>query len=94
MSATTDVKQYSTGEEIANSITHGLGIFLSIAGLVVLTTFASRFGDVWHIVSCSVFGATLILLYTASPRYHSLRYPRAKTVLRILDKSSVFLLLA
>jgi len=94
MSATTDVKRYSTGEEIANSITHGLGILLSIAGLVVLTTFASRFGNTWHIVSCSVFGATLILLYTASTLYHSIRYPRAKTVLRIVDHSAVFLLIA
>lgn len=86
--------RYSIREEIANSITHGVGIIFSIAGLGVLTAFASMFGDVWHIVSCSVFGATLILMYTASTLYHSIQLPRAKTVLRILDHSTIFLLIA
>ena len=54
--------QYSFGEELANSITHGVGIVLSIAGLSVLTSFASVFGSAWHIVSCSIYGATQILL--------------------------------
>jgi hemolysin III len=94
MSATIDAKRYSTGEEIANGITHGLGAVLSIAGLAVLATLASRFGDVWHIVSCSIFGTTLVLLYTASTLYHSIRFSRAKTVLRIVDHSAVFLLIA
>lgn len=88
------VPKYSIGEEIANSITHGVGILFSIAALGVLTAFASVFGDVWHIVSCSIFGATLILMYTASTLYHSIPIPRAKTILRILDHSAIFLLIA
>lgn len=94
MSMSITAPRYSIGEEIANSITHGVGIIFSIAGLGVLTAFASMFGNVWHIVSCSVFGATLILMYTASTLYHSIQIPRAKTVLRILDHSTIFLLIA
>lgn len=86
--------RYSAGEEIANSLTHGFGIVLSIAGLAVLTAFASAFGTVWHIVSCSIYGATQIMLYTASTLYHSIPLPRAKAVLRLLDHSAIFLLIA
>lgn len=86
--------RYSAGEEIANSLTHGFGIVLSIAGLAVLTAFASAFGTVWHVVSCSIYGATQIMLYTASTLYHSIPLPRAKAVLRLLDHSAIFLLIA
>jgi hemolysin III len=85
---------YSAGEEIANSVTHGIGIVLSVAGLAVLTAFASVFGTAWHIVSCSIYGATQILLYTASTLYHSIPLPRAKAVLRVLDHAAIFLLIA
>jgi hemolysin III len=85
---------YSVGEEIANSVTHGVGIVLSVAGLAVLTAFASVFGSAWHIVSCSIYGATQILLYTASTLYHSIPLPRAKAVLRVLDHAAIFLLIA
>lgn len=88
------ISRYSTGEEIANSITHGVGIVLSIAGLAVMTAFASLFGSAWHIVSCSIFGATQILLYTASTLYHSIPMPRAKAVLRHLDHSAIFIFIA
>jgi hemolysin III len=94
MSENITVPQYSPGEELANSITHGVGAFLSTGGLGVMTAFASRFGNVWHIVSCIIFGATLILMYTASTLYHSIRIPRAKMVLRIIDHSAIFLLIA
>ncbi len=86
--------RYSLGEEIANSITHGVGIVLAIAGLAVLTAFASVFGSAWHIVSCSVYGATQIVLYTASTLYHSIPQPRAKAVLRRFDHAAIFLLIA
>jgi hemolysin III len=88
------VPRYSVGEEIANSITHGLGVVLSIAGLATLASFASVFGTVMHIVSCSIYGASLILMYTASTLYHSIPLPRAKAVLRRLDHSAIFLLIA
>jgi len=86
--------RYSLGEEIANSVTHGVGVFLSIAGLVILVIFATLYGNAWHIVACSVFGATLILSYTASTLYHSIQLPGAKYVLRILDHAAIFLLIA
>lgn len=87
-------KRYTVREEITNSITHGIGMLLSIAGLVLLATLACRYGDAWHIVSCSIFGTTLILLYTASTLYHSIPHPRAKEILRIIDHSAIFLLIA
>lgn len=86
--------RYGLYEEIANSITHGIGILLAIAGLAVLTAFASLYGTAWHIVACSIFGGTMIFLYTASTLYHSIPWARAKPVLRILDHSGIFLLIA
>jgi hemolysin III len=86
--------RYSPGEEIANGVTHGIGIVLAIAGLAVLTAFAARHGDAWHVVACSVFGTTLILAYTASTLYHSIPAQRLKTALRTLDHSAIFLLIA
>ena len=82
------------GEEIANSITHGLGLLLSIAGLSVLVTMAAIRGTAWHIVACSVYGATLVLLYLSSTLYHAIQAPRAKRVFRILDHSAIYLLIA
>jgi hemolysin III len=94
MSTHIKLPYYSTGEEIANSVTHAVGIVLSIAGLAVLTALASVFGTVWHIVSCSIYGVSQILLYTASTLYHGTSMPRAKAVLRVLDHSAIFLLIA
>ncbi len=91
---TTAPLRYSPAEEIANSVTHAVGLVLSIAGLGTLTAFASLFGTVWHIVSCSIYSATQILLYTASTLYHSIPHPRAKAVLRHLDHAAIFLLIA
>jgi hemolysin III len=88
------VPRYSLGEEIASSVIHGIGVVLAIAGLAVLSTFAALRGNVWHVVGCSVFGATLVLLYTASTLYHSITLPRAKQVLRVLDHSAIYLLIA
>ncbi|KGO33676.1 MAG: PAQR family membrane homeostasis protein TrhA [Desulfoprunum sp.] len=86
--------RYSRGEEIANSITHGLGTVLSIGGLALLIAFASRYGNAWHIVSCSIFGTALILLYAASTLYHVVQRPAAKSVLRILDHAAILVLIA
>jgi hemolysin III len=85
---------YTAGEEIANSITHGLGVLLSIAGLIVLIITASFHGDVWHIVSFSIFGSTLITLYLASTLYHSISNPLLKIGLKKADHSAIFLLIA
>ncbi len=86
--------QYSPREELANSITHGVGVLLAIGALAILTAFATLFGDAWHIVGCSIFGATLIILYTASTLYHPcgcLKYSTYKnSVFRV--QQTVFLI--
>lgn len=86
--------QYSLGEEIANAVTHGLGIALAIAGLTVLTAFAARHGNAFHVTACAIFGAALVLCYTASTLYHGIPIERAKRVLRAIDHSAIFLLIA
>jgi hemolysin III len=86
--------RYSVGEEIANSLTHGIGWLLSAAGLAILVTLASLTGGATRIVSCAVFGTTLFLLYGASTLYHALPNERAKRIFRILDHSAIFLLIA
>lgn len=85
---------YSPGEEIANSITHGLGWLASVGGLVTLVKLASLTGGALRVVSCAVFGTTLVLLYAASTLYHALPGERAKRVFRVLDHSAIFLLIA
>lgn len=86
---------YSVREEVASSVIHGLGIVLSIAGLAVLAaTVAARGGELRHFASVGVYGATLILLYTASTLYHGIPHARAKPVLRLLDHAAIFLLIA
>lgn len=90
----TDVARYTLGEEIANSITHGIGTVLAISGLAVLVGFASLRGDTWHIVSCSIFGATLVLSYLSSTLYHSIPQAKTKQILRTIDHSAIYLLIA
>ena len=87
-------KLQTAGEEIANSITHGVGIGLSIAALVILIVLASRRGDAWRIVSFSIYGTTLILLYLSSTLYHGFVNPKIKNFFRILDHSAIYLLIA
>jgi hemolysin III len=94
MTKTAEPPNYSTGEEIANSITHGLGLILAIAGLAVLCVVANHTNNSWHLVSSIVFAVTLILQYSFSMLYHSVQLPRAKSVLRVFDHSSIFLLIA
>lgn len=88
------LKTQTLGEEITNSITHGVGIGLSIAALVILVVLASRRGDAWRIVSFSIYGASLILLYLSSTLYHSFVNPKIKKIFRIIDHSAIYLLIA
>ena len=81
-------------EEIANAVTHGIGLLLSIAGFVVLLVFAILRGTASHIIACSIYGATLICLYAASTLYHAVISPRLKRVLKIFDHSAIYLLIA
>ena len=85
---------YSLGEEIAHTVTHGVGLLLSIAALVLMVVYSSRYGDAWHITSTSIYGVTLILLYAASTLYHGIPASKAKQVFRKLDHTSIYLLIA
>jgi hemolysin III len=84
----------SRREEIANAITHGIGACLAIAALVILTVFAAIDGTAWHVVTFSIFGATLVILYLASTLYHSLTNQKAKRLFRKFDHISIYLLIA
>ena len=94
MSESQTIEQYSSLEEIFNSITHGIGALISIAGLVLLIVFSSIYGNSSHIISCTIFGFTLVLLYTTSTLYHSFQKPNLKHVFKILDHSCIYVLIA
>lgn len=81
-------------EEIANAVTHGVGLFLSVVGLAALVILASLYGGAWQIVSGSIYGASLVTLYLASTLYHSTRSGRAKNLLRVLDHCCIYILIA
>src|SRR5690606_30798047 len=85
---------YTAAEEIANSITHGIGVLLAIAGTAVLISSALRDGGPWHVAGVVVFGVGMVLLYASSMLYHSIHRPRIKAVLRILDHSAIYILIA
>lgn len=81
--------------EVFNSITHGIGVLLSIAGLVLLLVFSvARNGDAWQIVSFSIYGASLIILYLSSTLFHAFQRPRIKRFFNLFDHSSIFVLIA
>ena len=89
------VAQYTVGEEIANAVTHGVAALLSIAGLAVLVAFAVLYsGSPKDVAAVSIFGASMVFLYTASTLYHSIPNPRAKKVLQYLDHSMIYVLIA
>ncbi len=81
-------------EEIFNSITHGIGTILSVAALVILVVHAVGKGDIWHIVSYTIFGSTLVLLYLSSTLYHSFSKERIKNLFARFDHAAIFLLIA
>lgn len=88
---------YTKGEEIANSLTHGVAALLSVAGLVVMVTFAALWSrSAVDVTAVAVFGASMIVLYTASTLYHAVprRKKRAKAILQVFDHSSIYLLIA
>lgn len=81
-------------QEIANVLSHAIGIGLAVAGASLLIIFAAIYGDAWHIVSFSIFGASMVILYTASTIFHSAKNLRLKYALNKLDHSSIFILIA
>ncbi len=85
---------YTESEELANRITTGVGAVASLVGLVVLLVVAGRLGDPWRIVSCSIFGGSLVVSYTISTLYHTVRSPRTRYLFRILDHVMIYVLIA
>ena len=87
-------RPYTLGEEIANSIIHGLGVGLSVAALTLLVVLAVQNGGGWKLGAAIVYGAALVLEYTASTLYHSFQQPRVKHVFKILDHAGIYVLIA
>lgn len=86
-------RKQSLGEELVNAISHGIGALLGIAGLCVLAWRAVSLGTPLHVVSVSIFGASMILLYLVSCLYHALPHCKGKNVLQVLDHCSIFILI-
>lgn len=86
--------EYTLKEEIVNAITHGIGALLSIAALVMLIVLACLYGDTWHIVSFTIYGISLVLLYSFSTLLHAIQNIRIKNIFEILDHSAIYLLIA
>jgi hemolysin III len=82
------------GEEVANSISHGIGLLLAIIATPILIGAALRYGSVWNTVGVSVFAASMITLYLASTLYHAIKHVPAKRFFRMMDHSAIFLLIA
>ena len=87
-------RPYTIQEEIWSSLIHGIGIALSIAGLIVLVTLAAQDGNVWVVVSTAIFGVSMVVLYTASTLYHAIPNPEIKLKLKKFDHISIYYLIA
>ncbi len=91
----TKKSDYKRGEEIANSITHGIGVLLSIAALILMIVFSVKYDvGTTNLLSMIVFGISLIILYSASTIYHSIPGGKAKSILKILDHCAIYILIA
>lgn len=89
-----NIENFTKGEEITNAILHGIGLGLAIAALVVLVVLAKIYGDIWYVVSFSIYGSTLVILYLSSTLYHSFPEGRVKNIFEIFDHSAIYLLIA
>ncbi len=87
-------REQTPGEELANSISHGIGLIAALAGIPFLVMYAVRHGDARNIAGVSVFAATMVLLYLGSTLYHALPAGKAKRVFRIIEHSAIYLLIA
>ncbi len=90
----TDARLYSKTEEIFNVATHGMGFLMSVAALTILVVFASLYGNAWHIVSFSIYGASLVILYLASTAFHLVQKQKIRNWLNVFDHISIYLLIA
>ena len=87
-------RELSSSEEVANSISHGLGLVLALASVPVLILAAMKAGSGHSLIGVSVFGGTMVLLYLASTLYHSMTHEEAKRLFRLFDHAAIFLLIA
>lgn len=87
-------KKYLVRSEVLNAVTHGIGVLLSIAGLVLLLMKGSQNGSTIEMISYIIYGASLILLYLCSTLYHSLSFTRVRRLFKIFDHSSIYVLIA
>lgn len=85
---------YSRREEVANAITHGIGAALSVAALTLLVVFAAWKGTAWHVVSFTIYGVTMLLLYAASTLVHSFPEGKAKDLFETFDHACIYLFIA
>lgn len=89
-----NITYYDPKEEKFNVISHAVGLVLSIVALVLLVVYSSIYGSAWHIVSFSIYGASLIVLYSASTFYHYVQSPKLRHRLNIFDHSAIYVLIA
>ena len=87
-------RKQTMGEEVANTITHGLGAILSLGCFGVAVAFAAIRGDAWRIVSASIYGFMMFLMYLSSTMYHAAVWPRGKAILNIIDHNAIYLMIA
>ncbi|HMS02709.1 MAG TPA: hemolysin III family protein [Gemmatimonadaceae bacterium] len=85
---------YTPGEELANTITHGIGLVLALVGLPVLVLSSLSRGDALLVAGMSVFGAALVAVYASSTLYHAVKPSRTKQVLQVIDHVAIYLLIA
>lgn len=87
-------KRYTVGEEVFNSVSHGVGALLSVIGASVLVTLAACFGDLTCVLSSIIYGVSMVILYTMSTLYHAFPFEKVKKIFRIFDHTSIFILIA
>ncbi|ABX31896.1 channel protein, hemolysin III family [Petrotoga mobilis SJ95] len=89
-----NIEKFTTGEEVANAVIHGIGALLSIAALVLLVVFSAINGQPWSIFSSVIYGSSLIILYLSSTLYHSFQRKKIKDLFEIFDHSAIYILIA
>lgn len=94
MNTVDGIKYYSPIEEKINILSHAFGLVLSILALLALVWHASTHGDIWHLISFSIFGFSLICLYSASTYYHRSKTPELRKKMRVVDHASIYILIA
>jgi len=88
------ITRHVTADELANTLTHGIGLACSLFGFIILLTLAIVRGGAWQILGCAIYGTTLVCLYAASTFYHGVSSARVKRILHIFDHCAIFLLIA